>query len=105
VSLDTNGSRYWLIQNRVSWGPITTKANSALMKEVMKMLLLEIEPIRNLKGLGSSLPFQLITKEETSYFSKNGSNPLGITEEDGPLFRKLLYDQGLSGSRSNVILQ
>jgi hypothetical protein len=55
--------------------------------------------------LGSSLPFQLITKEETSYFSKNGSNPLGITEEDGPLFRKLLYDQGLSGSRSNVILQ
>jgi hypothetical protein len=95
----------WLIQNRVSWEPITTKVNSTLMKEIMKIFLLEIEPIRNLKGFRASLPFQLITKEEISHFSKNGGNPLGITEEDGPLFRKLLYDQGLSGSRFNVVLQ
>jgi hypothetical protein len=94
----------WLIQNRVSWEPITPKVNSALMKEIMRIFLLEIEPIRNLKGFRASLPFQLITKEEISHFSKNGGNPLGITEEDGPLFRKLLYDQGLSGSRFNVVL-
>ena len=95
----------WLIQNRVSWEPITTKINSALMKEIMKIFLLEIEPIRNLKGFGTSLPFQLITKEEISHFSNNGGNALGITEEGGPLFRKLLYGQGLSGSRSNAVLQ
>jgi hypothetical protein len=94
----------WLIQNRVSWCAISTKVNSALLKEIMKIFLVEVEPIRNLKGFGTSLPIQLITKEEISHFSKNGGNPLGITEEDGPLFRKLLHDQSISGSKANVVL-
>ena len=65
----------------------TFKLDKGLMKEIMKIFMSEIEPIRMKVG-NAGLPIQLITKEEMLMFSKNGGNALGLAPEDAPLMRE-----------------
>lgn len=75
---------------RVTFSTATFKVSAVLLKEIMKIYMLEIEPIRNLKGMIASIPMQLITKDEISNFANNGGNAFGIDPDDGPLLRKVI---------------
>jgi hypothetical protein len=78
------------MRNRHTYNAASFKVSKELMKVIMKIFIEELEPIRDKKGITCSLPLMLITKEEISHMSKNGGNPLGIKEEDGPLLCELL---------------
>ena len=83
------------MRNRHTYHAASFKVSKELMKGIMKIFIEELEPIRDKKGIISSLPLMLITKEEISHMAKNGGNPLGIKEEDGPLLCKLLLNREL----------
>jgi hypothetical protein len=59
------------------------------MADMVAIYMEEIEPIKNVTGVGPSLIFQLITTDMTQYFSKNGGNALGLAGQ-GPLNRMRL---------------
>lgn len=56
------------------------------MADMVAIYMEEIEPIKNVAGIGPSIIFQLITTDMTDHFSKNGGNPLGLAGQ-GPLNR------------------
>lgn len=59
------------------------------MADMVAIYMEEIEPIKNVRGIGPSIIFQLITTDMTDHFSKNGGNPLGLAGQ-GPLNRKCI---------------
>jgi hypothetical protein len=71
----------------------TFKFNATLAKEITKIFISEVDPIRIGKGMmiGASLPLMIIDKDEISHFSTNGGNALGIEADDGPLLRKPFF--------------
>jgi len=60
------------------------------MSKLVDIYIAEIDAIKHVSGLLPSLIMQIITREEISAFERNGGNALGITDEDGPLLRKIL---------------
>jgi hypothetical protein len=61
------------------------------MTKLLDIYIAEINAIKHVTGLLPSLIMQIITREETLAFQRNGGNSLGITEKDGPLLRKFPF--------------
>lgn len=63
--------------------------NSEFISELWNIFLVETNDIRLVvPDAVLSYNLQLLTKHEISLFSRNGGNAFGITEDEGPLFRK-----------------
>jgi hypothetical protein len=76
--------------HRQTYVTTSFKVDTLMLTKTMEIFMSEIDPVRNFKGILPALVLQVLSKEEISHFSKNGGNSLGITEDDGPLSRKLL---------------
>ena len=72
----------------MSYATASMKVDAELMREIIKIFMSEVDPVRHLKGLQAALPIQTIAKDEIALHQKNGGNPIGLKEEDGPLFCK-----------------
>jgi hypothetical protein len=64
---------------------MTFKANKELLSKIMDLFIETIEPIKGIPGLFPSFVMQPITQIARANRHKNGGNPFGIKEEDGPL--------------------
>lgn len=71
-----------------SWSSATFKMDVPFMSKLVDIYIAEIHAIGHVFGLLPSLIMQIITREEILAFQRNGSNALGITDEDGPLLRR-----------------
>jgi hypothetical protein len=60
--------------------------NSAtLMSDTITIYINETDGVKDAENIVSSCVFQPITTDQTSYFSKNGGDALGLSSADGPL--------------------
>ena len=64
---------------------MTFKADKELLSKILDLFIEAIEPVKNLAGLFPSFVLQPVTQIARANRNKNGGNPFGITEEDGPL--------------------
>lgn len=67
----------------------TFKNSRVLLSKVLEIFASEVEDVKDVADIVSSLVVQPITKPMISYFSKNGGNTLGVVESDGPLIRMI----------------
>lgn len=70
---------------RTLYSPMTLKANKELLSKILDLFIEAMEPIKNISGLFPSFVMQPITQIARANRNKNGGNPFGIKEEDGPL--------------------
>ncbi|KAG9242387.1 FAD binding domain-containing protein [Calycina marina] len=70
---------------RQTYWTMTFKNSPTLMSDISAMFIEEIDQIKTIPDLVSSLVFQPITTAITSHFSKYGGNSLGFNDRDGPL--------------------
>lgn len=71
--------------HRQTMWTFTFKNDAAYMKDIATLFEQEIESIKAIPGVVLTLNYQVISTAISSNFAKNGGNPLGISEKDGPL--------------------
>jgi hypothetical protein len=64
---------------------MTVKADKELLSNILDLFIETMESIKHVSGLVPSFVFQPITQIARANRHKNGGNPFGIKEEDGPL--------------------
>ena len=64
---------------------MTIKADKELLSNILDLFIEAMESIKNVSGLFPSFVLQPITQIARANRHKNGGNPFGIKEEDGPL--------------------
>jgi hypothetical protein len=64
---------------------MTFKADKQFLSQVLDFLIETVQPMKIIPGLFSGFVIQPITQIARVNRHKNGGNPFGIKEEDGPL--------------------
>jgi hypothetical protein len=63
--------------------------NADLISKLWDILLEECEPFtKSIPDALMSSNLQLLTRDETALFSRNGGNAFGFSPDDGPVFGK-----------------
>jgi hypothetical protein len=75
---------------RTMYADCTIKADQELLSKILDLFMETLEPIKGITGLFSGFVLQPITQIARANRHKNGGNPFGIVEEDGPLIRESL---------------
>lgn len=70
---------------RQNWNAFTFQVNTTLMSKLVDIFVEECDPTWKIEGSTPTMNFMIISKEERKKFSRNGSNALGLSEEEGPL--------------------
>jgi hypothetical protein len=64
---------------------MTFQADEELLSKILDQFIEAVEPIKNISGLFPSFVMQPMAQIARANRHKNGGNPFGIKEEDGPL--------------------
>lgn len=72
------------------WEAVTLKVDAKLLSKVFDIFLEEIEAVKHVPGVLPSFVLQPISQIALAGNTKNGGNPLDITEADGSLLSKLM---------------
>ncbi|KAK5109863.1 hypothetical protein LTR62_006470 [Meristemomyces frigidus] len=89
---------------RQNWWTLTFKNNAEILKIAHKIHAEEVEAIKDVAGLVAPMVAQPITLDVIRLFSKNGGNPLGMKEEDGPLQLLNIASMWADSSRDEEVM-
>jgi hypothetical protein len=64
---------------------LTLRFNATIVSQIVDIWLEEMEPITEVPGLFPNLVIQPISQISSVGIKKNGGNPFGFTEDDGPI--------------------
>lgn len=69
---------------RQTYWTATYKLDKALVTSIKDIFFEELDAIRDVNGIVPALTLQVITKGQLNAMTKNGGNPLGLSEAAGP---------------------